>query len=210
MATATTRPTVRRSRAGLILILSPLAFAVVVITLLTASSGSGAEDAADITPAIMAEIGPSWIGLWIIFALAVTFGSTGMFLLFRSRPAALARAAVAATVLSVVCTVVQAGLKISLVDFSADRLGSMTQYNVALEVSLVSFWLGFAAVVCGGLALRRSGELPRTGLVVAVVAALLGIVDIAGHGVVPPFVLSFLWLAIGIGVLKARGVPSGA
>lgn len=208
MATATTRPVVRRSRAGLILALSPLGFAVLVVTLLTAVSNSGVDDSAYITPAIMADIRTQWIGLWIVSPLALIFGSTGMYLLFRSRPAALARGAVVATVLSMACAIVNAGLNLSLTGFSAGRLGSMTRYDVALEVNLVSFWLGWVALICGGIALRRGGELRRTGLVVAILAALLGIVDVAGHGAIPPFVLSFLWLALGIGLLRSRGVPS--
>jgi len=208
MATTTAEPTVGRSRTGLILALSPLPFAVLVITLLTAVAASGVEDSGDITPAIMTDIRLQWIGVWIVYPLALIFGSVGMFRLFRSRRGALARGALVATCLSVGCMLVSTALNLSLTGFSAERLGAVTRYDVALEVSLVSFWLAWVALICGGLALRLSGVLRRTGLVVAILAALLGIVDVAGHGAVPPFVVSFLWLTLGIGLIKARGVPS--
>ncbi|MEV6416746.1 hypothetical protein [Kribbella sp. NPDC051718] len=208
MATATVIPTVRRSRAGLILALSPIPFVILVITLLVASAAAGTDKSAEITPAVMAEIRAQWIGVWIVYPLAVCFGSVGMLHLFGSRHSVLARGAVVATGLSIVCALVNAGLNLSITGFDADRLGSVTRYDVALEVNLVSFWLAWVALICGGLALRRAGELRRTGLVVAVLAGLFGVVDIAGHGAVPPFVLSFLWLTLGVGLLRSRSVPS--
>jgi hypothetical protein len=208
MSSTTAEPTVRRSRPALTLALAPVPFVVLVVTVLTTSAASGVADIADLTPAMMAGIRPQWIGLWIVYSIALIFGSIGMYRVFRPLPGLLARTVPAATVLSVVCILASSALYLSLTGFSADRLGSLTRYDVALEVNLVSFWLAWVALVCGGIALRRIGVLGRSGLVIAVLAAVLGILDVAGHGAVPPFVVSFLWLALGISLLKFRGVPS--
>lgn len=64
----------RRSWPGWVLAV----FAVLVITLLTTVAASGVGDSADITPAIMADIRPQWIGLWIVYPLALVFGSAGV------------------------------------------------------------------------------------------------------------------------------------
>jgi hypothetical protein len=119
-----------------VLAVSPVPFAVLVITLLTTVAASGVDDSADITPAIMADIRPQWIGLWIVYPLALVFGSVGMLRAFGRLRTWQARGAVAATVLSVLCTLVNAALNLSLSGFSADRLGSMDRYHAALEFNI--------------------------------------------------------------------------
>ncbi|CUU60047.1 hypothetical protein Ga0074812_13478 [Parafrankia irregularis] len=57
-----------------------------------------------------------------------------------------------------------------------------------------------------GLALRTSGRLRRTGLVVAVLGALFLALDVATQAV-PPWLFAFLWMAVGVGLLR-RPAPS--
>ena len=59
------------------------------------------------------------------------------------------------------------------------------------------------ATLMTGIALFISGTLRRTGLVVAILSAALGIMAIFG-AILPPAVLGLLWLALGIGLLRRK------
>jgi hypothetical protein len=96
----------------------------------------------------------------------------------------------------------------SMTGFDQPRMGEHPLYDLSIFLSLLAIWLGALAAGLVGLALRADGRLRRTGLVVAVVAAVLIVVDTTlTQGAIPPFAVSFLWLALGVGLLRGR-VPS--
>jgi hypothetical protein len=61
------------------------------------------------------------------------------------------------------------------------------------------------ADACQHDTLFNSGVLRRTGLVVAILSAALGIMSLVG-AILPPAVLGLLWLALGIGLLRRKDV----
>ena len=77
-----------------------------------------------------------------------------------------------------------------------------------LALSYLSAWAAMAAVVFTGIGLRVNGLLRRTGLVVAIIAAALLVVDVVTRAL-PPWLVAFYWLAFGIGLLRRRIPPSG-
>jgi hypothetical protein len=52
--------------------------------------------------------------------------------------------------------------------------------------------------------MRAGAVLRRSGLVVAVVGALYVVADVITGGGFPPFVVSLLWLVIGVALLRRR------
>jgi xanthine/uracil permease len=59
------------------------------------------------------------------------------------------------------------------------------------------------AVLLTGVALHRTGVLRRVGLVVAVLAGAILLLDALTRGF-PPFVVALLWLTVGIALLRRR------
>jgi hypothetical protein len=97
-------------------------------------------------------------------------------------------------------------LRLAAIGFSEAHLGDNNAYTWSLAASYVSTWAAAVATVLTGLAPRTSGLLRRTGLVIAVLGALFLALDVATRAV-PPWLFAFLWLAVGVGLLRRR-VPS--
>ena len=193
-----------------LLALSPLGFVAVVALGAATFVGSGIDDTAFMTPGQMADIRVAWLAFWPVYAAAVSVGAVGLILLGRTLAAGLAKAAQVAAGLSIAAVLGNLALNWSMVGFDRSRLGEHPAYDTSIFLSLLAIWLGALGAGLAGLALRRAGILPRTGLVVAIVAAVLIVVDTAvTQGAMPPFTVSFLWLALGIGLLRHR-VPSSS
>lgn len=198
-----------------LLALSPLGFVAVVALGAATFVGSGIDDTAFMTPAQMADIRVAWLAFWPVYAAAVSIGAVGLILLGRTLAggpgaAGLARAAQVTAGLSIAAVLGNVILNWSMVGFDRQRLGEHPAYDTSIFLSMLAIWLGALAAGLAGLALRRAGILPRTGLVVAIVAAVLIVVDTTlTQGAIPPFTVSFLWLALGIGLLRHR-VPSSS
>jgi hypothetical protein len=193
-----------------LLTLSPLGFVVVVAAGAATFVASGIDDTARMTPAQMADIRTAWMLFWPVYAAAVGVGAAGLILLGRALPGGLAKATQVAAGLSVVSILGNVVLNWSMLGFDQPELGRHPGYDTSIFLSILAIWLGAVGAGLAGLALRRAGILRRTGIVVAIVAAVHVVVEATlTQGAIPPFVVSFLWLALGIGLLRRR-VPSSS
>jgi hypothetical protein len=115
--------------------------------------------------------------------------------------------ALGALVAAVVATAAIVGYPIAMLSatgFDQDRLGDHPGYAVGIGLSYAAIWLSLVAVVACGVALRTSGILRRTGLIVAIIAGLVLVTDVVAGGAWPPAVVGLLVLPYGIGLLRRR------
>jgi hypothetical protein len=195
----------RLNQIGWLLALSLVWVAAVVTTM----SGSGVDQAADLTHGQMDTIRVGWTVQWVLYTVVVIVISAGLARLnqiLRAQAAALATASQIAVMVSVVAVAAVLVLRLAAIGFSEAHLGDNNAYTWSLATSYVSTWAAAVATVLTGLALHTSGLLRRTGLVVAVLGALFLALDVATRAV-PPWLFAFLWLAVGVGLLRRR-VPS--
>jgi hypothetical protein len=192
------RAAVRR-RAGWVLALTPVPFAAAAGCAVALDLGP----LQDVTAARLGEVAAGWVAFHLAFVVAIAAGAWGLGVVHRGNRVSslLAGAAVAA--------VVTAALRVAMLGAGGGRLGDLPTFEVALAGSLLAVWLATAATVLTGAALRRIAGLRRVGGIVAVVAALYLLADIVTGGGFPPFVVSLLWLVLGVSVLVRR-VPSAA
>lgn len=209
MTTLQTPADTRFRTPGWLLALSPLGFVAVVAAGVATFPATGVDDTALMPPDKMDDIRVAWLLFWPIYAAAVIVGAVGLVLLARRlRPSALATATTVAAGLSVASILGNLVLNWTMTGFDQPRMGEHPLYDASIFLSLLAIWFGAVAAGLAGLALRAEGRLRRTGLVVAILAAVLIVVDTTlTQGLIPPFVVSFLWLALGVGLLRAR-VPS--
>ena len=134
----------------------------------------------------MADIRVAWRGpaFWPVYAAAVSIGAVGLILLGRTLAggpgaAGLARAAQVAAGLSIAVSSATSSSTTGRWSASTgQRLGLHSAYDTSIfRASMLAIWLGALPARIAGLALRRAGILPGTGLVVAIVAAVLIVVD---------------------------------
>jgi hypothetical protein len=202
-AAGTARPP---RRAAWRLALSPLPFVAWLVAVVATMSGTGVTDSADLTPDQMDGIRVGWALMWPVYAFAVLFGLSGLFLLNRAVRGPLATAS---QVLAGVCAVaVAANLVLSeaAAGFGEARLGDNAAYDASLVASYASIWAATAATILTAVALRTGGLLRRAGLVVAVLAGVLLALDVVTRGL-PPFMVALFWVVLGVGLLRRR-VPS--
>lgn len=202
------------SRQGLrgpawLLALSPVLFLAWVVGVIATMSGSGVSQAADLTRARMDAIRVGWLVTWPLYAVAVIFGAAALVAATRvPRRSALTVGSQVAAVASVAAVLACVVLREVALGFSQPRLGDNRAYTVSLALSYVAIWTLVVAIVLAALALRAAGVLRRTGLVVAVVATLLLVLDAVTRAL-PPWFAAFYLLALGVGLLRGR-VPSQA
>jgi hypothetical protein len=199
----------RLRRIGWLLALSPVSSLVWVAAVVTTMSRSGVDQAADLTQGQMDAIRIGWAVQWMLYAVVVIVISAALASLNRilqAQAPGLAVAAQIAAVVSILAVVAVLVLRLAAIGFSGPRLGDNNAYTWSLAASYVSTWAAAATTVLTGLALRISGLLRRTGLIVAVLCAAFLALDIVTRAV-PPWLFTFLWLAAGVGLLRRR-VPS--
>jgi cytochrome b subunit of formate dehydrogenase len=197
------------ARPGWLLALAPLPAIAWVAAVIATMSGSGVDRAADLTHAQMDSIRVGWVLQWALYAFATVYAGVALAALTKvlgSRR--LATVALALAVVSALAGVATLVLRVVAVGFDEARLGDNSAYNASLVASYVSAWVAMVVVVVAGVALRSGGLLRRTGLVVAVVAAVFLALDLLTRAL-PPWLVAFYLLAFGIGLLRRR-VPSAA
>ncbi len=203
---ATSPPTALR-RPARWLILSLVAFIAWLATVVATIAGTGVETSADLTRAQMDSIRTGWALVWPLYTAAVMIGAVGMTLLNRSLGGAPVHRWTAAssvfTAVSVVAIVVNLVLSELQAGFDEARLGLSSLYTPALVASYLAIWAALMAVLLTGVALHRTGVLRRVGLVVAVLAGAILLLDALTRGF-PPFVVALLWLTVGIALLRRR------
>ncbi len=200
--------TPRRARPGAwLLALSPLPFVAWLVAVVTVMSGPGVTESADLTREQMASIRGGWSLIWPLYAVAVIVGCAGTALLNRTllgtpghRWAVLSQVACGISTVAILANLV---LSEVAGGFTEARLGLNGAFDAALVASYAAIWAAAAAVLLTGVALRAGGVLRRTGPVVAVVAGVFLLLDVLTRGF-PPFVVAFLWLAVGVALLRRR------
>jgi uncharacterized membrane protein YiaA len=199
----------RVRRTGWMMALSPVLFVGWVAAVVVTMSGSGVSQAADLTRDQLDAIRLGWLMAWPLYGVAVVGGAVGLAALNRYlRAGWLTAASQAALGLAVAAVVICAVLHEVALGFTEPRLGDNGAYSASLVFSYLAVWAMTLAVVLTGLAARSTGVLRRTGLVVAVVAAVLLVLDLVTRAL-PPWFVAFYLLAFGIGLLR-RPVLSGA
>ena len=204
-----THDALRLKSAAWLLALSPLAFVALIVSavLVLVPNKIGRFDT--ITPEQMAAIRIGWIINQFLLGMAITMGVAGLALLNRGlRPAAtrlLSLLVTLAAALSVLCIVGYVVLRVSMVGFSEDRLGLAPGYTFSNSLVLVALWCAQGATALTSLVLAKSGIMRRTAQVVGGLSLLLLVADILSRGAVPPFAVSLMWLALGVGLLRWRG-----
>jgi hypothetical protein len=191
------------------LALSPVLFLAWVVGVIATMSGSGVSQAADLTRAQLDSIRVGWLVTWPLYAVAVIFGAVALVTVTRVlRRSVLTVGSQVAAVVAVVAVLGCVVLREVALGFSQPRLGDNGAYVASQPLSYAAIWALVVATVLTGLALRAAGVLRRTGLIVAIVAALLLVLDLVTLAL-PPWFAAFYLLAFGVGLLRGR-VPSQA
>ena len=193
---------------------------VSILYIVTAVLTMKVDRAADLTPAQLADMRVGWIALNVLWALPVILVAVAVGLLaapLRRTAAGLTVATRSLSLLAALGILVYIGLSLSVLSFDADRLGDLGRHDAATLTSLGSYWAAMVTTMLLGVALFTSRLLRRTGIVVAVIVGLLLVADVIAYlpgltGSVslddvssfPPLLISFVWLALGIGLLRRR------
>lgn len=190
--------------------------AAAVLFLLTAGLTFPAEveRSSQLTPDQMAAISIGWVVANLLWAMPALLAATAFVRIGVSRVAALLASLAAGSML------VYFGLTASLASFTTDTLGQDSRFGAASLISLFSAWAASVATVLLGVALFRSRVLRKTGITVAVITAAFLALDVITYlpaltGEIPmdevenlpPVIITLLWLALGVGLLRRR-VPS--
>jgi hypothetical protein len=208
----TTTSTTYRTPAWL-MVGSTLAFVAWLAAAMTTISGTGVTDTADLTPRTMATIRVGFLVTTVLYAVAYALGGAGLATVAaRLRRGGARVPATAALVAAAGSVAAIAGYPVAALlagGFDAGRLGDQGAWDAAIGLSIAAMWLALGAIALGGVALRTSGALRRTGLVVAVIAGIALVADVVLGAVLPPFLVGLLLLPYAIGLLR-RPVASPA
>ena len=161
----------------------------------------------DITRTQMDHFATGWVllnvaqllsGVGVVGLLLVGLRITG-----RGRPWGLAAVVLAG--LALVGLVVGVGLRIAATGFTSDRLADDGRYAVGTWLA-ASMVLPMLSTVLLCIALRLSGRLRISALIIAGIAALLAILDLVSYSIAlvfPPVLATVVtWLPIGILLLR--------
>lgn len=190
-------------RTAWMLALSPLAFVVLVATVLAIDSGPMSE----LSAARLANIAGMWIAYHVVYLVAVVWGAWCLVRLDRTLSGPLPRISGVFAVLGVLAGVALAVVRIAMLGAGSGRIGDLGTFPVASVLSMLAVWCVAVATVLTAVALSTEGMLRRTGLVVAVLGGLYVVADVVSGGGFPPFTVALLWLAVGVALLVRR-VPS--
>lgn len=208
--TVAERPNPTAGPAAAILISSPVAFVLVVAVTMAIVTTAGLASLADITPAEFSG------GLWAIVArgatyvVAVAWGATGTVLLTRRLTAGetaartLALATALAAALSVLAAVGQVVIPLMALGFQEARFGDTRFSDWLLISSILAIWFAIVATGLAAWTVRRRGVRPGAMLVITVICGVYLVADIATRGGFPPFVIAFVWLAMGLLLRDSR------
>ncbi|MGN9914711.1 hypothetical protein ACTMTJ_45000 [Phytohabitans sp. LJ34] len=188
------------------LALSPLAFVAWLVAVVATMSGTGVSDSADLTPDQMDGIRVGWALMWPVYAIAVLLGLSALYPLNRLLRGRLATASQVFVAVAAVAILANLVLSEVAAGFGEARLGDNAAYEASLVASYASIWAATVATILTAVALRTSGLLRRAGLVVAILAGALLVLDVATRGL-PPFMVALFWVVLGVGLLRRR-VPS--
>jgi len=161
-----------------------------------------------LTPQQMQTSPGVYLFFQLIFLLPVLLGVGGILTLFKplkeSKSRTVAWLMLASTIVAIALVLVLVALRLSLVDFTQATLGENSVWrSTSWAFDHLAGPAMAVATLMTGIALFTSGVLRRTGLVVAILSASLGIMAVVG-AILPPAVIGVLWLALGIGLLRRQ------
>ncbi|GAB3830879.1 hypothetical protein ACFPIJ_30595 [Dactylosporangium cerinum] len=185
---------------GRLLVLALVPFLAWFVLAMATLAQTGYNNSADFTPGVLADVRLQWVAIAILYALAVLAGAAGMAMVATS-PGLTVATRIASGVSAVAITG-NLVLALSMAGSTTAKLSDNSLWGPSLWLSIISIWAALAAVVLTGVGLRRTGVLRRTGLVVAIIAGVILLADLALGGAFPPLVVGFFWLAIGIGLVR--------
>lgn len=192
--------------AGWLLAGALVVFAAWFAAAMTTLSSAGVTNSADLTPAQMSTIRVGWTLVWPLYALALLVGLAGAALLNNVLRATAGRPwATASQVVNALAAITIIGyvvLVLSIAGFTEPRLGDNRWWDPSLTLSVAACGLALAGITLTAVALRRSGLLRRTGLVVAIIGGVMFALNLVTLGALPPFVPALLWLVCGIALLR--------
>lgn len=195
---------------AIVLTLSPIPFIGVFAAGLLGFVGKVTTTFDKITPEVMAQIRLPWAIIFISTFLAFLIGNIGLFLLanqFKNTGARwVAWLAIIGILVSLVVLVLNVYLRLTMIDFSAPTLGQTPQWATSHTLVYVYHLVNFASTLMICVGLYITSWLRRAGLVVGILSGLLFIAGLVPSITdrTPPFVFVFLWLALGIGLLRRR------
>jgi hypothetical protein len=195
---------------AILLAISPIPFIGVFAAGLLGFAGKLTTTFDKITPEVMATISLPWTIIFISTFIAFLLGNLGSGLLANHLKATNARALSWLVLLGVLANVVigigNLYLRLSMVSFTEATLGQTAQWQISYTLVYIFHLLNFAVLALLGLSLFIGHVLRRTGLVVGILSGLLFIAGLVPSIAdrTPPFVFVFLWLALGIGLLRRR------
>lgn len=202
---------------GWLLVLSPLGFVAVIVTNAVVFAPAGIGEFAYESSDAIRSVAVGWVASRIIFGGALAFCCLGYVLVTRRLLAGVARGLAITTLvlcgIIVVVILIGESLAVSILDSAVGKLEMDPRWEASVVLGETFITLAFIALTSTALSLARAGVLPRLGIIVAVLAGLvgaLGIVSVvASLGVpVPPPLLGILGIVLGIGVLRARSTRS--
>jgi hypothetical protein len=168
-----------------------------------------------ITPPIMAAIQTPWILINLFIGVAVLNGTlAGIIIAYATREKQARPWMIGAIIvnsLALTIAIINMLLRMSVINFNEATLGDSSIFKFASTLGYIGNPLIFLAtlLLCVGLAV--SGMLRKTGMVIGAISSLLFILAYvpAVSDSMPPFIIAFLWMPIGIALLlKERHATS--
>jgi hypothetical protein len=196
---------------GILLAVTPLIFIALVVggLLVLAPNKIGLFD--NITPEQMETIKAGWIIFHIINGLAIGVGALGLILLNNllrlNNDKLLVWVPIASALAAIIIIIAYVALRSSLINFTEAQLSLVPNYPLTGTLSVFSMYMALVATAFTGFNLYTTRLLRRVGLATMVLSGIHLVIIILAPNSVPPFVVSFWWLAMGIGLLR-RNTPA--
>ncbi|GAA2972526.1 hypothetical protein JOD63_000121 [Microbacterium terrae] len=184
------------------LAVSPLYFVLLVVTNVGVLASNGIGMFEDITRAQMDALGFGWVLVSTFYPLAFILGGVGVILCAVSLtglPGARgwSWSAATAAALAVVLHLPIAPLRIAAMGFTEDRLGDNAAYVLWDPVGYIANYIIIASTILLCVAVFVGTAHKRAGMVIGGLTAVYLVAGLAQLPL-PPFVISFLWAALGI------------
>jgi hypothetical protein len=190
-----------------------------VATLATKADASSAE----LTPSELTDLGVAWVALHVLWMTPPTLAAVALLLVARRLRLAVARPVAALTSVALVLAVAYLVPQLLAFGVETGTWGDSSLYATGVVLSLAVGWVGVlpaTALVARGLA--RRGVSPKVCWTVTVATGVylvlelftylsaLGAATLAETTGPPPFLLGFLWAALGVRLLSRGTVhPRG-
>ena len=207
--TAAHLPRTRGARWGAwLLAVSPAYFVLFIATSLGVLAANAIPPFNEITREQMDAIRLGWIVISILFPLAFILGTIGVVLLAAAlarlggAPRVWAWVAVVVGAVSIALFLPYAAFRIAAMGFTEQRLGDNEWYSFWEPAGYVGNHAALAALALLCVALFVGARIRTASLIIGALAVAFLIAGIA-QLLLPPFIISFLWCALGVVWLRS-------